>query len=93
MHLLAVDEECLVDRIVVELPERFHVLADVTMLWSAGDADMMMVARGTHLMVINPMPAKMPMIEKSCQKSRLRIRRQPRMSTRWERSKSTLFWT
>lgn len=44
---------------------------------------------GTHLMVIKPTPAKMPMIANSCQNSRFRIMAQPRISTWWDRPKST----
>ena len=91
VHLLPLDKEGLVDRTIVALPERIDIVPDVAILVSK--VPVFEREKETYLMVINPMPARMPMMQNSCQKSTLRSRRQPRISIRWERSRLTLLWT
>ena len=94
MHLLPLDEEGLVHRVVIALPERIDIVANVASRWIRSVMSLKMIAgEKAYLMVIKPMPARIPMMQNSCQKSTLRSRRQPRISIRWERSRLTLLWT
>ncbi len=81
MHLLALDKEFLGDGIVITLPQSIGVMSDV-----AG-GDVLAIASPSkqgvaYLMVINPIPASMPIIKNSCQNSRHLSSCQPRISIR-----------
>lgn len=91
VQLLPVDEEGFIDRAVVELPESLDVLTDVAAAVSGSPrCDFECRIKATYLIVIKPMPARMPKMDQRSQKSGLRSKRHPRISIRWDRSKSTL---
>lgn len=90
MHLLSLDEEFICHGLVVVLPESLGVVANiaegkqVSVIFIQGHVDdIECMRKGTaYLIVMRPMPAKMPIMMKSCQKSRVRSRVKPRMSKR-----------
>lgn len=97
MDLLISDQKGFVDSRVVVLPQGIGVVSNIAgvSVWEREERRRRRRRRErkTYLMLIRPIPARMPIIAKNCQNSTLRRSVQPRMSIRWDRSISTLFCT